>query len=442
MPTTAPSATPAHVSFREVFAVASGAAIEFFDFSAYATFSVMIGQVFFPSSSNAVSLLSSLAVFGLGFLARPLGAVIIGTYADTSGRKPAMLLTMLLMIIGTAGMALLPGYTTWGIWAPLLLLICRLLQGIAWGGEAGPATTFIMEAAPPHRRGLYTSWQIVAQGAAGLAAGLIGFALSRELSHTQLLAWGWRVPFLIGLLVLPVAIYLRRHLNETLPATADSTLTNHTSSATLEYPLPSAAQTPLSMVLKDYRALVIVGILIISGSTITQYFLNYMTTYALSELHYPTQIAMLAPIVIGVGVMLFSLLGGYLADHWGRSQTIIIPRVVLTLLLFPALILIGEYHAPWLFFVLISVLTALQCISGSGLLVALCESFPRPLRSTGFSIVYALGITLFGGTAQFVFSWLSDVMGTAIAPAYYLVVTNLVCMGATVWLYSGRGSKK
>ncbi|WP_025732108.1 MFS transporter [Carnimonas nigrificans] len=415
------SLTPSsRVAPRDVAAVAAGAAVEFFDFSVYATFSVMIGHAFFPSESAVASLLLSLSVFGLGFLVRPLGALLIGSYADKAGRKPAMLLTMVLMAIGTGGLVVLPDYATLGIAAPILLVVVRMIQGLAWGGEAGPATTFIMEAAPPHRRGLFTSWQIVAQGAAGISAGAIGYLLSVVLSDEQLASWGWRIPFACGLLILPISIYLRRHLRDTLVPHDESTETSQ--------------RALIKEVFSQHSRWIVVGILIISGSTISQYFLNYMATYALHDLHYPTRVAMLAPVLIGIGVMVFSLLGGWMADRYGRVLTIVVPRLLLTLALWPGLVLINRVHSEVLFFCIVALFTALQCISGAGLLVAVCEVFPKQVRSTGFSLVYALGITLFGGSAQLIFSWLSDITGDPVSPAWYLIATNILCMLAALTL--------
>lgn len=413
-------------SRKEVAAVVLGAAIEFFDFSAYATFAVLIGHVFFPSHDPFVSLLLSVSVFGIGFIARPLGAIFIGSYADRAGRKPAMLLTMVLMTIGTGGLVVLPGYDTIGVAAPVLLVLVRMMQGLAWGGEAGPATTFIMETAPQGKRAFYVSWQIVAQGMAAITAGLIGYSLTVFLTPEQLASWGWRIPFAFGLLILPVALYMRRNLNETF-AVEDSQTAKSTRSL-------------LTEVLKSHRGLVLFGIFMLSGSTITQYFLNYMTTYALNELNFASSTAMASAILIGVCVVIFSLVGGWMADRFGRKVTIIAPRIILLLLLLPGLEIINAYRNDVVFFSIITVFAALQCISGAGVLVVLCENFPKYIRSTGFSIAYAFGITIFGGTAQIVFSWLINATGDPVSPGYYLIAANLLCI-ASVVLLKERSSK-
>lgn len=407
-------------SYKDVIAVVLGAAVEFFDFSAYATFAIMIGNAFFPSSSPYMSLILSVSVFGVGFIFRPLGAILIGTYADRVGRKPAMLLTMIFMTIGTGGIVILPGYETIGIAAPILLVLIRMMQGLAWGGEAGPATTFIMEAAPEGKRAFYASWQIVAQGIAGITAGIIGYMLTVMLTPQQLGSWGWRIPFAFGLIILPVALYLRRNLKETF-TTEDNQAAKSTGSL-------------LTELTKNYRGLVLLGIFILSGSTITQYFLNYMTTYALNVLHFASGTAMVSSILIGVCVIVFSLVGGWMADRFGRKTTIIAPRIIMLLLLLPGLEMINTYRSDVVFFSIIAVFAALQCISGAGVLVVLCENFPKYIRSTGFSIAYAFGITLFGGTAQIIFSWLINATGNPVSPGYYLFASNILCIASVILL--------
>ncbi len=401
-------------SRNEVFAVTLGAAVEFFDFSAYATFAVLIGNAFFPSHSPVISLLLSVAVFGIGFIVRPLGAIFIGSYADRAGRKPAMFLTMILMALGTGGMAFLPSYQSIGLAAPVLLVIVRMIQGLAWGGEAGPATTYILESAPAGKRAFYASWQIVAQGMAGITAGLIGYLLTRTLTPSQLADWGWRIPFIFGLTILPVAIYIRRNLHDTLENKAEAVKKN--------------TRYLLTDVFTQHRGLIISGIFMLSGSTITQYFLIYMTTYAMNDLHFSSGVAMSSTILIGICVVLFSLAGGWMADRYGRKITIIAPRIILLILFMPGLEIITTYRNEYFFFAVIILFSALQCISGSGVLVTLCENFPKSIRSTGFSIAYAFGITLFGGTAQFVFSWIIKATGNPVSPGYYLIAANLVCI--------------
>ncbi|ORM72098.1 MFS transporter [Pantoea rwandensis] len=411
---------------KEFAAVVLGAAVEFFDFSAYAIFAVMIGNTFFPSANAFTSLLLSVSVFAIGFIVRPLGAIFIGSYADRAGRKPAMLLTMVLMTIGTGGLVILPGYETIGIAAPILLVIVRMMQGLAWGGEAGPSTTYIMEAAPEGRKAYYISYQIVAQGIAGIMAGTIGFLLTNLLTSEQMSVWGWRIPFAIGLIILPIAIYMRRNLNETFQNPQDSR--------------DPTTRSLLSEVFKNYRGLVITCVFLISGNAITMYFLNYMTTYALKELKFSPSIAMETSILIGVIIIIFSLLGGYLADRFGRKMPILVPRILLTILIVPGLEIVNKFNSESVFFAVISVLAILQGLSGAGVVTVLCENFPKYIRSTGFSIAYAFGITIFGGTAQIVFSWLIELTGNPSSPGYYLMAANILGLTALILLKERNSS--
>lgn len=395
---TRPPAAADPASRRSVFAVVLGNAVEFFDFGVYATFAVMIGRTFFPSDSAFVSLLLSVTAFGVGFVIRPLGAVLIGAYADRAGRKPAMLLTLFLMALGTGGIAVLPG----------------------------PATTYILEAAPPHKRGTYACWQVVAQGIAAVAAGLMGYLLTLWLDERQLQEWGWRIPFAAGLLVLPIGLYIRLNLAETFSGRGRQASTRNL----------------LGELFGNHRRALLLGLLILSGSTITQYFLNYMTTFALTELHLPAGIAMLSTLVAGAALALSALLGGVLCDRYGRRAVLILPRLALLAVLFPALQAMTRHPEPAVFLAVLALLSALHGMSGAALIVLLVESFPRALRSTGFSLVYATGVAAFGGTAQIVVTWLIGVTGNPLSPLGYLLLANLVCL-VGAWLaretWPGRG---
>ncbi|WP_431823417.1 MFS transporter [Burkholderia sp. F1] len=412
-------AVPAHPpaagsARRNIAAVALGNAVEFFDFGTYATFAVMIGHTFFPTRDAFASLLLSVSVFGLGFVVRPLGAVLIGAYADRAGRKPAMMLTLVMMAVGTGAIAILPGYQTLGVAAPVLLVVTRLIQGLAWGGEAGPATTYILEAAPRDKRGTYACWQVASQGFAAVAAGLAGYCLTVSLTQAELYAWGWRIPFVFGLLVLPIGIYIRRNLSETID-TRDA----HRTTREILHTLNASHRRPIA-----------IGLMILLGSTITQYFLNYMTTFALTELHLPGSVAMLATFATGGSLAVFSLLGGWLSDKVGRRAVVIWPRIALLLLIFPALQLIVAHSSAPVFLATLVVLSALHGMSGAGLIVLIAESFPAHVRSAGFSIVYAVAVSLFGGTAQAIITWLIGSTGNPMAPTGYLLIANAICIAA------------
>src|SRR5580658_987771 len=208
-----------YLPLRKVVAVGIGNALEFYDFLTFSFFAIQIGHSFFPQSQTSHGLLYSLATFGVGFLTRPLGGVVIGMYGDRVGRKPAMVLSFGLMGASILGLALTPSYAQIGIAAPILLVIFRLVQGFALGGEVGPTTAYLIEAAPPHRRGLYVSLQLMTQDLAVLAAGLAGFVLTTWLTPAALDAWGWRIAFLVGASIVPLGLRMRRNLPDTLPDT-------------------------------------------------------------------------------------------------------------------------------------------------------------------------------------------------------------------------------
>src|SRR6185295_5942624 len=186
--------------------------LEFYDFLVFTFFAVMIGDAFFPAKTEITRLLGALATFGVGFITRPIGAAVIGAYADRVGRRDALTLTLLLMAVGSALVAFTPSYATIGIAAPIILVVARLIQGFSCGGEVGPATTYLLECAPVEKRAALTAWQGYSQYLAGIMGSLIGVILATVLSKEQLYAWGWRVPFLIGLCIGPVGFYIRRRL--------------------------------------------------------------------------------------------------------------------------------------------------------------------------------------------------------------------------------------
>ena len=273
------------IGAKGVFAAVLGNGFEFFDFTVYATFLDLIGAAFYPSSNPFVSDLASAATFGVGFIARPIGGAVLGAYGDRAGRRPAMTLSIALMAIGSGMIALTPGYATIGVFAPILLIAARLVQGFSVGGEVGPATMFILEAAPADRRMLFASWQLASQNLGSLASGGIGVLLALALSKASYMEWGWRVPFAIGVLIAPVGVYIRSRLPETLVKSPKRKA--------------SGAAGVLSTVLRSNWTRLLLGLALISGATITQYFLLTMTPYAIRTLHLPPSTAMLGTITLG-----------------------------------------------------------------------------------------------------------------------------------------------
>ena len=389
-----------------------------FDFIAYGTYAVMIGRAFFPVHDEVLSLLLSVSTFGVGFVTRPLGALLIGAYADRRGNRAGMLLSLGLMGLGSLMIALLPSYRTIGLAAPLLLVVARLIQGIAWGGEAGPATIYLLDAAGPGREGRLVSWQGASQAAAVLLSGLVGVLITAMLGGAALSEWGWRIPFLLGVSVLPVGLWLRRGLPDLPPPVR---------APAADPALPPPALPPVARVL-------LCGFVMMAGGTVTQYFLNFATSYALTVLHLPIRNALLVSVAIGVAAVLAALAGGILCDRVGSRPVVVWPRLLLGLLTVPGLWLATRTGSVLPFVLLCSAIAALQAASFVGSIVLMIGSLPPTLRTTRFGMVYAVAIAAFGGTAQIVFVALIARTGSAISPGWYLAAVNLLCVAAALGL--------
>lgn len=389
---------------RHVVAVALGNALEFYDFITYAFFAAQIGRTFFPSDRPGISLLASLATFGAGFLTRPLGAWVIGRLGDRRGRKPAMLLSFGLIGVAVIGLPLTPSYAAIGLWAPVLVVGFRLLQGFALGGEVGPSTAFLMEAAPLMRRGFYISMQAMSADAAVLVAGLVGVALAHWLSPAALDAWGWRIALGLGAVIVPFGWYMRRNLVETLDA-----------------PAIRAVAAPNDPRMPSYRRVALLGLAMLAAATTTNYVLDYMTTYASVTLGMPERLALGATVMVGLCGLVCDPLSGWLSDRIGRKPVMVVPWVVLLLVIFPAFWLLGRERSGFALFGTTAVLAIASTLSTGSVLVAVTESLPAHVRSGGLAMIFAVAISVFGGSTQFVVAWLTQLTGNPLAPAWYMI---------------------
>jgi MFS family permease len=402
----------------QVTAAVLGNALEFYDFTVYGAFAVFIGRAFFPTGNPYASLMLSVATFGIGFVTRPLGGAVIGAYADRAGRKPAMTLTIWLMALGSAMIGLLPTYDQIGYAAPVLLVVARLIQGFSTGGEMGPATTFLVEAAPRARRALFGSWQFASQNLGSVVAGIVGVLLAQFLPAPGMDSWGWRIPFLLGIIIAPVGIYIRNNLEETL-----DTGKAHESGKAVLADLFGRHKLPL-----------VLCFLLISGGTITQYFFIYMTTYAIQTLKLPATVALLVNLTIGISGAVFALLGGVLGDRFGIKVTAVWPRVLLIAALYPAMLLVVEHREALTFLSMTAALMALQALSAGVGIVLIPRCFPALVRTAGLAIAYAVGVTVFGGTAQLIFTWLIERTGDPLSPVWWVIASNILTVAATILL--------
>jgi MFS family permease len=394
---------PARMPARDVLAVVAGNGLEFYDFIAYAFFALQISRTFFPAHTPGTSLLLSLATFGAGFLMRPLGAVVLGRLADRAGRRPAMVVSFSLMGLGMVGLALTPSYRSIGLAAPLLVIVWRLLQGFSVGGEVGPSLAYLVEAAPPERRGLYSSLQPMTADAAAFCAGLAGVVLSSAFTPERLDEFGWRIAFLLGAAIVPVGLVLRRALPETL-ADAD----------------PPSAPPPA------YRRVAVLGFGMLASGTVIGYVQDYFTTYAADTLGMSPRLAFAATMVSAFSMMCCDPVGGWLSDRVGRRPVMILSTALLAACTYPAFLAIVHFHSPEVLYgacVLLGILTGLN----QGPVVAsLAEALPRQVRASTLSLVYALAIAVFGGSTQFVIKWLLRASGNPLAPGWYMLGAALL----------------
>jgi len=387
------------LSKAQIAAVAAGNALEFYDFLTYTFFAVQIGEALFPGSGDA-KLLLSLATFGVGFVTRPLGGFIIGRFADRRGRKPAMILSFSMMGIAIVGLSLTPSYALIGMAAPILAVLFRMLQGFALGGEVGPNTAFLVEAAPPDRRSFYVSLQFATQNFSILVAGSVGLLLSSTLSASALLSWGWRAAFLIGALIVPFTIAIRKNLAETLVREDHAT-----------------EEKPRS------RRIIVVGIaglLLLAGATIGTYTVDYITTFAQRSLGMDARTAFVSTVLLGISMTLFNLVSGWLADRHGRKPVALFGWLLLFFLGIPAFLVMVHFRNAAALFSMTILLGLLMGILTPPSVTLFTEALPARVRAGAIGTIYAVSIAVFGGSAQFIEQLLINRTGSPIAPAFYM----------------------
>ena len=405
---------------KTVVAGAIGEGLEIYDFLVFSFFAVYISRAFFPLQGPTQSLLLTVATLGLGFVTRPLGAFYLGMYADRFGRKRVLTLTMWLMGGATLTIALLPSYAQLGVTAQVLLVLARLVQGFASGGEVGSAALLMMEAAPPERRGLAMSWQVTSHSISYIASGAVGSALTWLLTKEQMFDWGWRIPFAIGFLIVPAGIYIRKGIDETL-----DTGRRVRSQGEIVRGLLNWQQLPL----------VLIAIVFIGGVAVNQYLFTYMTTFAIVSLKFSASTAMLVPVFIGVFGALAGILGGYCVDSFGRLAINIVPRVLLAVLVFPAFYIVVASRSDGVFLAVISLLTVLHMSCTALLNMVVAEAFPPAVRAIAVSTTYAVGLAIFGGTAQFVATSVVVFTGDPRSIATVFAFATLMSLVAYVFIY-------
>jgi MFS family permease len=406
---------PAANRTRQIIAAVIGNALEWYDFVIYGFMTVIISRLFFPAESEYASLLIAMATFGVGFFMRPVGGVLIGLYADRRGRKAALQLIILLMTVATAMIAFAPTYAAIGIAAPAILVLARLLQGAATGGEFASATAFLIESAPPERRGFFGSLQMVGQSIAALTGATAGMLVTQGLTPEQIDAWGWRLPFLFGLLIGPVGLWMRRHLSETeefVAAAQDET-----------------QHLGLLAVLREHLRDVLVCFGLVVSATIMFYVvLIYMPTYAKTQLNIPLKDAFTAQVAGLIFLTVLIPLFGILSDRIGRRPVLMLAAMLYLILTYPLMDWLLAEPSLMRLATMQIVLCSSIAVGFGAISTALAEQFPVRQRSTGLALAYNVAVMIFGGFAQLIVTWLIKETGSLLAPSFY------VMFGASVGL--------
>lgn len=396
---------------RVILAASAGNALEFFDFTVFAAFVPQISDAFFPAHSATDSLLYTWGTYATAFVARPLGALVLGSYADRVGRRAAMTLAIALMTLGTAMVAFMPRYDSIGILAPLGILLARILQGFSTGGEFGGATAFMLEHST-NRRGFMASFQFTSQAISNLAGSLVAVATASLMSAGALHAWGFRIPFMIGLLIGPVGYWLRRETEET-PVFQHS----------------AHSKRPAVLVLWTYPVRILLAATTICAGTAGTYLALYLPTYAQTELHMPASSSLALPILgnlVALGVT--PLVAAY-SDRATRIMPSIVGVVLLMLLAVPSFSLISAAPGFVMVALVAAVLTAVRSSYSAPIPALLGELFPAAVRGVGMSVSYSLGVMLFGSLTPFVNTWAVHATGWKGFPGAWLAVCCAVTLG-------------
>ncbi|MDR6386729.1 MFS transporter [Paraburkholderia caribensis] len=408
-----------------IAATTLGTALEFYDFTIYSFFAIQIGQLFFPSASPVNQFLLSIGVFGVGFVVRPLGGIVIGAYADRAGRKKAMVLTIMLMALSCALIACAPPYAVAGMAAPFIVLAARLIQGFAAGGEFGPGTTLLVEYASDSTRAFFASWNFAAT-ALGLALGAaVATLVNVSLPKDALLAWGWRIPFVLGIVAAPVGMLIRRRLEETL---------SDASSAR------KRRRGALKAALTTHLKLTILGTFAELGGSVSVYITAFfLPSHAVRTLHLSSTASVASGVISSLVLFVAAPVAGKLADRFSRKRVLVISRVTLLLAVYPAFAWLSAQPSTLTLCTVSAFLALFVAGQIVPVLVMIPELFPKHVRATGIALTYVVSASFFGGFSPFVASWLVALTGNPLAPAWYVAAACAVSLVPVIWLRDRTG---
>ena len=423
-PATLPDVAREKSFTKLVVAVSIGNALEWYDISSYGYFAIYVSKAFFPNSDPTISLLLTFGTFGLAYFIRPVGGVVLGAYADRHGRKASLMVSIVLMTFATLAIAIMPSYETMGILAPIAVLAARLVQGFSAGGEFGSSTAFLVEHRPD-RRGFIASWQFASQGLSNLLASTFGVVLTGWMAPADLDSWGWRIPFLFGVLIGPIGIYIRNHLED---ATA---------------PPASAESSPVKEIFLKQKSRVLMGIGALAISTAVNYLIIYMPTYVVKNFNLPPVTGFTATFVGGIMVTLLTPFAGMVSDRIGRTRHMIAANILLLLSVFPMFLLVTKDPVPAVIIFVVFVLSTLKALYYGPLAALMAELLPPATRATGLGLGYNIGVTLFGGMGPATMTWLGGfaLIGD-LAPGYYLTAVAILSLGTLLTIHATRAASR
>ena len=409
---------------HSVIRVASGNFLEMYDFMVFGYFSSAIGRAYFPASSEFASLMFSMTTFAVGFMVRPLGAVFLGAYIDHIGRRKGLLLTLALMSVGTLTIALVPGYETIGLFAPILVVLGRLCQGFSAGVELGGVSVYLSEIATPGHKGFYVSWQSGSQQVAVAFAGVLGYALSNWMQPEALQAWGWRIPLIVGCLIIPLIYMLRRTLQETEEFSARK---HH----------PSRSEIYASM-LAHWR-IILIGVAMVLMTTVSFYTITaYTPTFGRNILKLSQSDALLVTLCVGVSNLIWLPLMGSLSDRIGRRPLLLFFAGMAILTAYPAMSwLVNQPTFSKLLMVELW-LSFIYAGYNGAMVVHLTEIVPVAVRTAGFSVAYSLATTI-GGSTPVIVTYLIHETGNRAMPGAWLSMAAAIAF-LSAWLSRPGGS--
>jgi MFS transporter, MHS family, proline/betaine transporter len=400
---------------RLIIATSIGNALEFYDLIVYGYFATILSHQFFPVHDRTVSLLLTLGTFALSYLARPIGALVLGSFSDRKGRKASLTLSIAMMTLGTGMVALMPSYEKIGLLAPIGIFVSRLLQGFSAGGEFGSSTAFLTEHAPA-RKGFMASWQFSSQGASVLLASVFGVVLTSTLAPADLDSWGWRVPFLFGLLIGPVGLYIRSRIDETP-----------------EFERVEKSASPVRELLASQKARVLVSIGSLVLTTTANYMLLYLPTYASRQLGLAASSGFIATLVAGCIVMVLTPIVGHWSDKVGRTRIMLGAGTLFLVTIYPAFMFLNARPSLPTLLAAVVWIALLKATYFAPIPALMSELFPTRTRTTGMALGYNIGTTVFGGFTPLAVASLIAATGNNLAPGLYLMLAAVISLLTLGW---------